>query len=149
MYKQIIAAIDASELAAKALEHALSLARYTGAKLRVVTVTEASVLIAPGAELLSIPTTDMLAELEKAAAAEAAAILETAKSAALVAAVEIETEHVRQRHPADGIIEAAQRHGADLIVMGSHGRRGLGRLLLGSQATEVLARSTVPVLIVK
>ncbi|HXF53214.1 MAG TPA: universal stress protein, partial [Hyphomicrobiaceae bacterium] len=51
------------------------------------------------------------------------------------------------RFPAEGIIEAAKSTGCDLIVMSSHGRRGLSKLLLGSQATEVLTSSTVPVLI--
>ena len=50
---------------------------------------------------------------------------------------------------ADAIVSTAKEQGAALIVMGSHGRRGLGRLLLGSQASEVLAHSTVPVLVVK
>ena len=49
--------------------------------------------------------------------------------------------------PAEGIIETAKARGCDLIVMASHGRRGLARVLLGSQATRVLTLSTVPVLI--
>ena len=49
--------------------------------------------------------------------------------------------------PAEGIIETAKARGCDLIVMASHGRRGLARVLLGSQATRVLTMSTVPVLI--
>jgi nucleotide-binding universal stress UspA family protein len=57
--------------------------------------------------------------------------------------------HVPRHRPADAILEAVTARGIDTIVMGSHGRRGLGRLLLGSQASEVLARSSVPVLIVK
>jgi nucleotide-binding universal stress UspA family protein len=54
---------------------------------------------------------------------------------------------VGHRFPADGILETAEQSGCDLIVMGSHGRRGLAKFLLGSQATEVLTRSKVPVLI--
>jgi nucleotide-binding universal stress UspA family protein len=50
---------------------------------------------------------------------------------------------------AEGIIKSARDAGADLVVMGSHGRRGLGRLLLGSQAAEVLAHANFPVLIIK
>ena len=49
-------------------------------------------------------------------------------------------------YPADGIIEAAKEHGCDLIVMGSHGRRGLTKLLLGSQANNVVTQSHIPVL---
>jgi nucleotide-binding universal stress UspA family protein len=51
------------------------------------------------------------------------------------------------RFPAEGIIETANARGCDLIVMASHGRRGLGRLILGSQANEVVTQSTIPVLV--
>jgi nucleotide-binding universal stress UspA family protein len=51
-------------------------------------------------------------------------------------------------HPASAIIETAKSRGCDLIVMGSHGRRGLGKLFLGSQTSEVLADASVPVLVV-
>ena len=58
-----------------------------------------------------------------------------------------ETLHVKNQFPAEGIIEAAKAQGCDLIVMASHGRRGLSRLLLGSQANRVVTQSTIPVLI--
>lgn len=57
------------------------------------------------------------------------------------------TLHVRDRFPAEGIVGAVTEKGCDLIVMASHGRRGLKRLLLGSVANEVVTHSTVPVLI--
>jgi nucleotide-binding universal stress UspA family protein len=57
--------------------------------------------------------------------------------------------HVADQHPAEGIIATAGKQGCDLIVMASHGRRAVGRLLLGSQASEVLAHSKVPTLIVR
>ena len=56
---------------------------------------------------------------------------------------------MRDSHPADGIMETASQKGCDLIVMASHGRRGFDRLLLGSQANEVLTRSKVPALIAR
>jgi nucleotide-binding universal stress UspA family protein len=56
---------------------------------------------------------------------------------------------MKGRHPADGIIEAATERGAELIVMASHGRRGLSRLVLGSEANEVVTHSQVPVLIIR
>ena len=55
--------------------------------------------------------------------------------------------YIKDRHPAEGIIETAQAQACDLIVMASHGRRGLARLLLGSQANKVVTLSPVPVLI--
>jgi nucleotide-binding universal stress UspA family protein len=61
--------------------------------------------------------------------------------------VSCETIHVKNRAPAQGIVEAAKEQGRDLIVLASHGRRGLRRLVLGSVANEVVSQSTVPVLI--
>ena len=63
--------------------------------------------------------------------------------------VACETLHVPQQYPAEGIIEAAKAKNVDLIVMASHGRRGLSRLVIGSQANRVVTMSTVPVLIVR
>jgi nucleotide-binding universal stress UspA family protein len=61
--------------------------------------------------------------------------------------VACDTLHVKDQYPAEGIVEAAQARGCDLIVMASHGRRGLSKLLLGSQATRVLTHTDVPVLV--
>ena len=149
MYKQILIAIDGTELTAKVLEHALTLGRESGAKMEVVTVTEPSILLTPDAGLISISTTQLLEELEKVRTEEAKSILSGARDAAKAASVEVGYRHVRNQAPSDGIIQAAEELGADLIVMGSHGRRGIKRLLLGSQASDVLVRSRVPVLIVK
>jgi nucleotide-binding universal stress UspA family protein len=149
LYKHIIVAIDGTELTPKVLEHALAIAREAGAKVEVVTVTEPSVLVAPGAELITISTRELLEELEKAKAAEARVILAGVQDAVKASGVSADYRHVRQQIPSDGIIQVAEELGADLIVMGSHGRRGIKRLLLGSQASDVLARSKVPVLIVK
>jgi nucleotide-binding universal stress UspA family protein len=149
MYTKILVATDGSELGTKALEQALALGKLTGAAISVITVTDPSLLIAPGAEMMQVNTGELLAELDKARENSARQILEAAKSVAEGQGARIEALHVKNSQTADGIIGTAERHGNDLIVMGSHGRRGLGRLLLGSQAAEVLARSKVPVLIVK
>jgi nucleotide-binding universal stress UspA family protein len=149
MYKQILVAIDGSELTAKVLEHAFALARFSKSKVEVVTTTEPSVLFMAGAELITVSTTQLLEELEKVNAAQAKALLDGAVGSAGTAGVEVTTRHVRQKIPSDGILQTADAIHSDLIVMGSHGRRGLNRLLLGSQANEVLSRSKVPVLIVK
>lgn len=57
--------------------------------------------------------------------------------------------HVEDKRPAEAILELSQAQGCDLIVMASHGRRGLGKLLLGSQTAEVLSYTTIPVLVVR
>lgn len=149
MYTRIVVGIDGSELATKALRHALALAKESHARLFVVTVTEPSVLISPGAEMMAINTGELIAELEAAKASSAKATLDEAQALAKADGLTIEPIHVPSSVAADALLDTAKAQGADLIVMGSHGRRGLGRLLLGSQAAEVLARSTIPVLVVK
>jgi len=85
----------------------------------------------------------------EAAAAWAQRILDEADEQAKGAGVSFELVHVTESAPAEAIIATAEKQGCDLIVMASHGRRGLGRLVLGSQANEVLAYSKVPALIVR
>lgn len=149
MYTRIVVGIDGSELATKALRHAFALAKATGGKLFVVTATEPSVLITAGAEFMAVDTGAIVADLEAVKAKSAQATLTAAETLAASEGLSMAGVHVPSSIAADAILKTAERQGADLIVMGSHGRRGLGRLLLGSQAAEVLARSTIPVLVVK
>jgi nucleotide-binding universal stress UspA family protein len=76
-------------------------------------------------------------------------VLNAAKSAADRVGVTAETLHIPNAQPAEAIIEAAKSRNCSLIAMASHGRRGLGRLVLGSVTAEVLAHSPVPVLVVR
>lgn len=149
MYSNIVCAIDGSDLSTKAFTHAIALAGKLGAKLTAVTVTEPSVIIAPGAEMMMVDTSSIIEELDKAKAESAKGVLEDANKLASAAGLTLATQHLPDLPAAEGIIKEAKTIGADLIVMGSHGRRGLGRLLLGSQAAEVLAHAEIPVLIIK
>ncbi|NMA97353.1 MAG: universal stress protein [Phyllobacteriaceae bacterium] len=149
MYSNILCAVDGSELSNKALHHAVALCEKTGATLIIVTVTDPSVLIAPGAEMLMIDTSSIMSELEQAKSEAARGILNEAKTLAQAAGITPKVVHVPETPAADGILRAAEQYGADVIAMGSHGRRGLGRILLGSQAAEVLAHAKTPVLVVK
>lgn len=142
MYKHILIATDGSELAQKVLTAGLALAKELAAKVTVVTATEAWSAMVTGAPALSFP----IEAYEKSATENAQRILAGASAAAKEAGVPCETVHVDD-FPAEGIVEIAKARGCDLIVMGSHGRRGLSKLLLGSQASRVLALSTVPVLV--
>jgi nucleotide-binding universal stress UspA family protein len=143
MYKNILIAIDGSDLAGKALSQGLSLAKALASQVTVVTVTEPWATQVTGEAAIAFP----FEEYEKAMAANAAEILSMANAAAAKAGVACSTVHVKERHPADGILETAKARTCDLIVMASHGRRGLSRLLLGSQAHNVVTHSTLPVLI--
>ena len=87
-----------------------------------------------------------LRSTKKAVAEKAARTLEEVGAAAQVQGVACDTVHVKD-FAADGIIATAKMNGCDLIVMSSHGRRGLSRALLGSQALSVLTHTTIPVLV--
>lgn len=142
MFKHILIATDGSELAQKAVVQGLELASGLEAKVLAATVT------APWTTMAGpVPTPAVIEMYEKAAAENAARITSSVGEAARKKNVTCSTLHVRDKHPAEGILEAAKKSGCDLIVMASHGRRGVGRVLLGSVATEVLVRSTIPVLI--
>jgi len=148
MYKNILIATDGSELATKALDHGFDLAKRENAKVTVVTVTEPW-LITEVAQEARQGRPDPIGQFEAMAAAEANRILDAAAERGSAKGVTCERVHVKNQHPAEGIIETAKDKGCDLIVMASHGRRGVARLLLGSQAYEVLTRCSVPALIVR
>jgi nucleotide-binding universal stress UspA family protein len=145
MYKHLLIATDGSEFAAKGVRHGLELAKALGSQATVMTATEPWEAVVVGEVAVAIPPS----EYEKSAAANAAKILDGAKAVASQIGVPCNTLHISERRPAEGIIEAAQQTGCDLIVMASHGRRGLSRLVLGSQANEVVTHSSVPVLIIR
>jgi nucleotide-binding universal stress UspA family protein len=149
MFTRILIATDGSDLAEKGIDQGLSLAKRLGADVTVVTVTESSVLTGPGTHAAWTNTPEIVAELEKEKAESSQKLLGEVAAKARNVGVVCNLLHVPNRTPADGIIETAEANGINLIVMASHGRRGLGRLLLGSQASEVLSRSKVPVLVVK
>jgi nucleotide-binding universal stress UspA family protein len=148
MYKHILIATDGSEIAGRAVAHGLALAKEVKAAVTVVTVTQpwSALDLAHEARL---GNTDPIRQFEDIATASAKAILDAAAKKAKTAGVACELVHVADQHPAEGIIAIAEKQGCDLIVMASHGRRAVGRLLLGSQASEVLAHTKVPTLIVR
>ncbi len=148
MYEHILIATDGSELADRALVHGLALAKHVKAPVTLVTVTEPWSAF-DMAHKAREGNRDPLHQFEETAAASAKAILDVAAQKAKVAGVACELVHMPDQHPAEGIIAAAEKNGCDLIVMASHGRRAVGRLLLGSQAAEVLSHSKVPALIVR
>ncbi len=143
MYKHILIATDGSEVGDKAVKQGLEVAKLMGARVTVVKVTELwSAVDMAGREALA-----RIEHYEKAAADAAAKVLAKAADAAKAAGVPCETRHVPDMIPADGIIHAANDVGADMICMGSHGRRGFNRLLLGSQAHNVLNQAKMTVMV--
>jgi nucleotide-binding universal stress UspA family protein len=143
MYKHILIATDGSELAGKAVAAGFALARELRAQVTAVTVTEPWTALVPGEVMIAFPVKDY----EKTANENAARILSGVSALARKADISCATIHAKDQFPADGILDTAKKNHCDLIVMASHGRRGLGRLLLGSEAVNVLTHSSLPVLI--
>lgn len=143
MYKHLLIATDGSDLAQKAIGHGLALAKALNAKVTAVTVTEPWTAVAYGEMAVAFP----VEEYEKNMAARAGRILSEVEKAAAEVGVSCATLHIKNQLPSDGILAAAKERDCDLIVMSSHGRRGMTRLLLGSQASNVVTYSAVPVLI--
>jgi len=148
MYSRILIAIDGSELAVKGLEKGLELAGQLGAKVDIVTVSEPIILGAYDSIGWSAGY-ESGDDYKKGREAAAQKILQPALEVASAAGVSAHAHHVLDRYAADGIIDTATACGSDLLVMTSHGRRGVSRVLLGSQTNEVLARSTLPVLVIR
>lgn len=143
MYKHLLIASDGSELGTKAVTQGLALAKALGAKATVVNVTEPWSAVLAGDAAVAFPYEDY----EKACAASAATILDAAKATAKDLGVDVKAVHIQDQYPAEGIISAAASCGADLIVMASHGRKGLTRILLGSQTNRVVTHTELPVLV--
>ena len=149
MYKLILIPTDGSEFAQKGVNHGLNLARSVGANVIIVTVTEPFAIYGAAASAgWAPPLMETAAEYEASQTQAAEKTLADARAAADRLGVDAETVHIPQAHPAEAIVEVANSRHCSLIVIASHGRRGLRRLLLGSQTSEVLSSSSVPVLVV-
>jgi nucleotide-binding universal stress UspA family protein len=143
MYKHILIPTDGSELSQKAIDYGTALAKSVNAKVTVLTVSTPfhAFAVEPG---LIIDTPE---QYQKRIAALATKYLNVAKEAAQAAGVSCETMHVEHDQPYLAIIETAARKSCDLIVMASHGRRGISAIVLGSETVKVLTHSTIPVLV--
>ena len=145
MYKHILIATDGSEIAHRAISHGIELAKKTGAKLSAVTVTE------PYEALMEIeaPVMMLQADYDKRCAAFALKIISVATSAAEAVGMKCNAIHQQNRWPYKGIIKAAEKVSADLVVIGSHGRTGIQGLILGSQTSKLLTHAKVPTLVIR
>ncbi|RWC49957.1 MAG: universal stress protein [Mesorhizobium sp.] len=149
MYKHLLIATDGSELAGKGVVQGLTLASGIGATVTFVTVSEPFPIFAWGGAMAGYASGDELVTYKEEAGKYAKEVLDKCKASADAAGVAAEIIHVEDKRPAEAILEQSQARGCDLIVMASHGRRGLGKLLLGSQTAEVLSYTKIPVLVVR
>jgi len=146
MYQHILISTDGSDVAQKGVDHGLTLAKRLNAKVTILTVTERLPVYAGIDGGLSSVGYDDYGASQKAAAAQ---VLTFAKQAADRVGVVAETLLMENAVPAEAIIATAKARNCNLIAMASHGRRGIGRLFLGSVASEVVAHSPIPVLVVR
>ncbi|WP_454766311.1 universal stress protein [Cupriavidus campinensis] len=143
MFKHFLLAVDGSALSEAAFRKALVLARGMNAHATAVRVSPNYHVLAYQVELL----TDTREEYVKAAWEEATRYLGDISKEAGAAGVPCDTAYAVNDHPYEAIIKTAEDKGCDLIVMASHGRRGVQGLLIGSETLKVLTHSKIPVLV--
>jgi nucleotide-binding universal stress UspA family protein len=150
MYANILMSTDGSDVARKGVKDGIALAKALGAKVTVITVTEPFPFYYGSRHYASagFPPQEEFDRYEAACKEDAGKVLDEVRAIAKQIGISAELLHVSNAHPATAIIETAKSRGCDLIVMASHGRRGLKKLFLGSQTSAVLADGSVPVLVV-
>jgi nucleotide-binding universal stress UspA family protein len=144
MYHRILFPTDGSDITAKAMQSALGLAKLAGAELSVLAVKEPFPYSAIS-EMQPVPPQEYFDTQERVAAARVKVVTE----AAAAAGVACKGYTVEALHAWEAILDQAKAQGCDVIVMASHGRRGMSALLLGSETQKVLTHSTLPVLVVR
>ena len=146
MYQRILAPIDGSATSTFGLDEAIKLAKLTGASLRLIHVVDA--LTMTTGLLPSAYYADEVPPRKKEVGEQ---ILEQARTRVAASGVKVDTFLFDSKLPrvSETIIEQAKAWNADLIVIGTHGRRGVGRVLLGSDAEQIVRMAPVPVLLVR
>ena len=148
MYKHILVPTDGTRLSDKAIKAAATLAAKFEAKLTAMHVVPPYNLAVSGYEIAPVVVFSH-AEYRKATAKTSKAALDKVEKAALAAGVTCSGISVTDERAWEAIVRTARTRKCDLIVMASHGRRGLSGLLLGSETTKVLTHTKVPVLVVR
>ncbi|GLU31656.1 universal stress protein [Trinickia caryophylli] len=142
MFKHILVPTDGSELSKKAIDGAIDLARSVGARVTAYACLP-QYPYSPFSEVVVEAPEDFQARSER----EARSHLDEVEQAARLAGVDCSSRTSVHPSPYLGIIEAAEEGGCDVILMASHGRRGLGSLLLGSETQRVLTHTKIPVIV--
>jgi len=148
MYKCILLPTDGSKLSYKAIKQGLQFAKSIGAKVTAVNITsEYRTLMDEGFEVPAFMTPRKRFEAESIKRSKT--LLDGVKTDATAAGVECKCVSVISNVPYDAIIKQAKKAKCDLIMMASHGRKGLSSILLGSETAKVLTHSSIPVLVVR
>jgi len=147
MYTHILVPTDGSALSLKAAKAAVELARVLKTKLTAVYATAPWMPPMVGEGETPRGMTTLASDYNKAKEAETEKALASIEAVAREAKIECGKLHVIDDQPWNGIVNAAGEQHCDLVVMASHGRRGLAGLLLGSETVKVLTHSKIPVLV--
>ena len=147
MFKHLLLPTDGSTLSKKAVNSAIALAALAGAELVALKVVPRypQSYFEGGLALQAAE----VSRVEKQWAEDGQAIVNAVQKTALAKGVKTKAITVKSDLVSDAVIAAAKKHKCDLIVMASHGRRGIKRLLLGSETQQVLTHSHVPVLVLR
>ena len=144
MFKRILVPTDGSDITAKAIDTTIRLAQSVGARVYTISVKEPFPYSAIS-EMQPTPPQEFFDAQERIAAKR----IQGVRAACEAGGVPCEAHTIEALHPWEAIIEHAQRMECDLLVMASHGRRGVTALLLGSETQKVLTHSKIPVLVVR
>ena len=147
MYQRILVATDGSDLSSTAVSSAIELAAAIGAELvALYVVPRYPVSYFEGGITISV---DDIARTEKQWSDKGQAVVDAVQEQARAQGVTAKAVVAQSDMVAESIMSAATKHGCDLVVMASHGRKGIKRVLLGSETQHVLTHSTVPVLVLR
>ncbi|WP_312548780.1 universal stress protein [Massilia sp.] len=143
MFKHILIPTDGSELSERAVLAGVSFAKEGGAQVTGVTALPEFRTFTLDSDMIETTEDEYLAASER----RGDKFLATIVDAARVAGVTCNTVLARSDRPAEAILQTARERGCDLIIMASHGRHGIGSVLLGSETQKVLVQSAIPVLV--
>lgn len=146
MYQRILVPFDGSTTSALGLDEAIKLAKLTGASLRLIHIVDAFTITTG-----LVPSAHYADEVSPQAKEAGEQILEQARTRVEASGVKVDTFLFSTLLPrvSETVVEQAKAWKADLIVIGTHGRRGVGRVLLGSDAEQIVRTAPVPVLLVR
>src|SRR6516164_8914146 len=143
MYTNILIPTDGSELAGKAVQHGIALAKRIDANITVLTVLAPFHVLTTDTQMLEDTSTSYQARIREHAEKTLGAVARAVQAEG----VPCEMVQVEHEHPYQAIIDTAESKGCDLIVMASHGRHGISAIVLGSETVKVLTHCKIPVLV--
>jgi len=143
MYKHILLPTDGSELSMNAVKHGIDLAKSINAKTTALVVTTPfhSLVVDP------IMIANSVDQYRRLVAAQTAKYLDVVRDAAAAVGVACDSVGIEHDQPYQAIIDTANKSGCDLIVMASHGLRGVSAIVIGSETLKVLTHTNIPVLV--